>query len=148
MRSLALLAITAYQKYISPFKGFSCSYRVQTGHPGCSALGYRAIRRYGISKGMAVLRRRQYLCGVAHRRHRTVITRLGKQSGLCDIGCDLPCHVPCDVPCDLADVNCGKGISQSVGCCDCCSCDWPDRRKHKKSEEEKYVYLPPKVAKP
>jgi len=59
--------------------------------------------------------------------------------------CDAPCDLPCDGDCNL---DCGKP-SRYASCCDGCSCDWPERKnKHKRSEEEKYVYLPPRVGKP
>jgi len=44
MRKLVLAAITGYQTYLSPYKGFCCAYRVHTGRKSCSALGFRAVR--------------------------------------------------------------------------------------------------------
>lgn len=135
MRKLVLAAITGYQTYLSPYKGFCCAYRVHTGHKSCSALGFRAVRRYGVLTGFALLRRRTYLCGVAHRRHAKPTSRfLHSQQGFCDIGCDLPCDLPgmdgCLSPGDFA------------GCCDSGGCDWPSRSR-KSQEGEKYVYIPP-----
>jgi hypothetical protein len=57
------------------------------------------------------------------------------------LGCDAPGDCGCDLPS-------GRGLSRVfdfVSCCDCGSCDWSDR-KRKKSDEEKYVYIPPKVS--
>ncbi len=133
MRAFILAAITLYQRYISPYKGFCCAYRVHTGRHSCSALGFRAIQRFGVLGGMAILRQRAYLCGVSHRRfsqphkrpHRT-------QRG----DCDLPCDFDFDLP------N-GKSCSSFNGCCDGASCDWPDKKRNKK-EEERYIYIPPK----
>jgi putative component of membrane protein insertase Oxa1/YidC/SpoIIIJ protein YidD len=48
MHRAFLLAIGLYQKYLSPHKGFCCAYRTHTGRAGCSALGFRAVRRYGV----------------------------------------------------------------------------------------------------
>lgn len=67
-RHIVLWAIRGYQRYISPYKGFSCAWRIHTGRCGCSAIGHRAIRRYGVLTGLAVLYQRLYLCGVAYRR--------------------------------------------------------------------------------
>ena len=122
MRFLALLAITAYQRYVSPHKGFTCAYRLYTGHAGCSQLGYRAIRRYGVIGGISVLRERTYLCGVAHRRMAVAKTpRLRLQRGECDLG-------GCDLPCDIFS-NCG-------------SCDFGSG---KEDEKERRVHIPPDV---
>lgn len=140
MRTLALTAITAYQRYLSPHKGFCCAYRVHTGRRSCSGLGFRAVRRYGVLAGLALLRKRMYLCGVAHRRHVPAQRRLARsQAGFCDCICDLP-----DLNCDVFDAKTCSSISDGVSCCDACNCDWPSRnRKGKGKDEENYVYIPP-----
>jgi uncharacterized protein len=143
LRQLAVLAVLFYQRWISPRKGFSCSYRIHTGRSSCSALGLRAIRRYGILQGVLLLRRRTDLCGVAHRRFTTSQTPMWrlKERG----SCDFPCDVPCDGNgCDMPKVNL-KGCTDHVSCCDCC--DWPSRKekKGKDKEREDQVYLPPKA---
>ena len=123
MRTLVLSAIRLYQRHISPWKGFCCAYRVHTGRQSCSTLGLRAVRRYGVLTGLAVLRRRLYLCGVAHRRYGEPPMRPWRaQRGDCD--CDLPCDFDCSfIP-------------------DCGSCDWFGR---KKKEDEPPVHVPPRV---
>jgi len=139
MHPLALYAIRFYQRFISPYKGFSCAYRHHTGHASCSVLGFRAIQRYGVIDGLLVLRKRLYLCGVSYRRYSPPKLRPHrKQRGDCDIGCDLPCDSGCKMPtlksCHMFD---------ALNCADACSCDWPSRdKKDTKNEEE--VYLPPK----
>lgn len=142
MRRVALLAIRAYQRYISPRKGFCCAYRVHTGHASCSNLGYRAIRMHGIAIGLALLQHRTRLCGIAHRRHIPArrIHHSG-QRGVCDVGCDLPCDANCDVP---GSCDCHQ-VSRYLTCCDCSGCDWPSKSNRKSSEREKYVYIPPKA---
>jgi putative component of membrane protein insertase Oxa1/YidC/SpoIIIJ protein YidD len=136
MRSLLLAAIRAYQRYLSPHKGFACAYRVHTGRSNCSALGYRAVRRHGVFAGLGLIRRRTLLCGVAHRRHAPPLAALQPQRGVCDLGCDLPGH--CDWPGGHGLGTLGDGLSW----CDCCSCDWPSRRRTGR-EQERTVYLPP-----
>ena len=139
MRRLVLAAISAYQRYMSPYKGFCCAYRTHTGRQGCSALGFRAVRRYGVITGLAVLHRRMYLCGVAHRRFSPTHKRPHRaQRGDCDLGCDLPCDFNCNIP---SGKSCSS-IADFANCCDCGSCDWPDR-KRKGNEQELYVYIPP-----
>lgn len=141
MRALLLVAIGAYQRYVSPYKGFCCAYRQHTGRSSCSTLGLRAVRRYGAIGGLCLIRRRTQLCGVAHRRHAaSARTPLHSQRGVCDIGCDLPVDGGCDFP----SFSTASKICDLSGCCDCGACDWPARNKHSR-EREDHVYLPPKV---
>lgn len=137
MRTLILAAIRGYQRYVSPHKGFCCAYRKHTGRQSCSALGFRAVRRYGVLQGLKVLRRRMYLCGVAYRRF-SVSPRhpFGYQRGFCDIGCD----VPCDCDCHLPSLD---GCFSCADFCDC-GCDWPSRDR--KNEQDQYVHIPPKAS--
>jgi putative component of membrane protein insertase Oxa1/YidC/SpoIIIJ protein YidD len=92
MRRLALSLIHAYQRWISPHKGFACAHRVHLGGPSCSTVGARLIRRFGLRKGLPVLRLRLQRCGDVHRLHHPRWTRpLAAQRGDCDLPCDLPC---------------------------------------------------------
>jgi len=125
MRAFVLAAISAYQRYLSPRKGFCCAYRAHTGRKSCSTLGFRAVRRYGVVLGLTVLRRRLYLCGVAHRRYAVPCRRpLRSQRGDCDVGCDLPVD--------------------AISCCDAGSCDWPDlHQTRKRNDSERHMHIPP-----
>lgn len=135
MRRLFLIAIRGYQRYLSPHKGFNCAYRVVTGRRSCSELGFRAIRRYGIRAGLAILRQRTHLCGVAHRRQLPFHpSAFHSQRGFCDPGCDLPCEPPTP---DSCMPNC-----HGVSCCDFASCDGPTRRR-KARDEEQYAHILP-----
>ncbi len=90
MRVLILAAITFYQRYLSPYKGFCCAYRQHTRGQSCSQLGFRAIRRYGVISGLGILRQRTQLCGEAYKRHAPLYKRpLRAQRGDCDFPCDL-----------------------------------------------------------
>lgn len=160
LRHALLGAITAYQRFVSPYKGFSCAYRCHTGRSSCSQLGWRAVRRWGVRGGLGVLHQRLFMCGVAYRRYaplpppRAVFRGpWSAQQGLCDIGCDA---APCDGP---GDASCGGGsggrggcgLSHVLNCMDCFPCDFwerrkdrpPSRRKGKGWGDEKYVYIPP-----
>jgi uncharacterized protein len=117
LKYVALGAIRFYQTVLSPYKGFRCAYAASTGCASCSTLGYRAIRRFGVRKGLSVLSWRFEECGTAYRSIKTARPMaLGHQRGDCDCG-----------PCDAFDL-------------DCCSCDlnWNDdgkksRRRKKQS---------------
>ena len=143
MRRIVLLAIRAYQRFVSPYKGFACAYRRHTGRASCSAFGYRAVRRHGVFSGLALIRSRTHLCGVVHRQHSCRSRPPVSQRGDCDPGCDLPCHGGFDLPggCDLPSGNSVARACDVFSCCDCGGCDWP--RGRRKGDEEKYVYIAP-----
>lgn len=151
LRDLALLAIRGYQRFLSPYKGFCCAYRSHTGRCSCSTLGFRAVRRYGTLRGLAVLRRRMYLCGVAHRRYAPMPTRPARppraQRG--DCACDLPCDFGGGGASGAGDCDAGDVLN---GCSNCQGCDWPSsskrkerdyRRYHRDAKNERHVYVPP-----
>jgi putative component of membrane protein insertase Oxa1/YidC/SpoIIIJ protein YidD len=133
-----LVAISAYQRFVSPYKGFGCAYRVHTGCQSCSVLGYRAIRRFGVIDGVALLRQRFGRCTEAYQRHHVFVGSLHRQRGLCDLSCDLP---SCDLPCDIHKP---ASVSDAISCCDCSSCDCGSRRKSRRKEGDgREVYIPP-----
>jgi putative component of membrane protein insertase Oxa1/YidC/SpoIIIJ protein YidD len=116
MQSLALSAIRAYQRYLSPHKGFACAYRVHTNCASCSALGYRAIRRHGLVGGIAVLRMRLYRCGVAARRFASAPQLRSRQAGFCDVMvCDIPSVACADVAVPGLDAACWLGDCSGWG---------------------------------
>lgn len=133
MRAAALGAIRLYQRWLSPYKGFSCAYHAHTGRRSCSQLGYRAIRRFGVAGGWRLLRQRTALCGVAHRRFSPVTRRPpARERGDCDLGCDLD-FLPDKGP-DLWNV---------FDCCDVGSCDWGRNDKKKERRQERHIHIPP-----
>ncbi|HEU4777252.1 MAG TPA: membrane protein insertion efficiency factor YidD [Telluria sp.] len=137
-KALALAAIRFYQKSISPRKGFCCAYAVHTGSASCSTLGYRAISRYGVWRGLAVLDARLEKCGRSHRQHRPA-GPLARQAGFLDCGgCDAP---GCDLPgsCHVGD---GLDVLSACNCGGCGDCDWRSKRR-KKKEREQYVVVSP-----
>ena len=146
MKALALAAIRVYQRCISPYKGFCCAYAATTGHGSCSALGYRAIRRFGLWRGLGVLDNRLEKCGVAYRRYRAAppMSALGSQAGFLDCSCDGPGD--CDGPCDCGPK--GNGARVAGGVLDCavdllpCDCDWKKKRKRDRRERE--IIIPPR----
>ncbi|MGX9733918.1 membrane protein insertion efficiency factor YidD [Janthinobacterium aestuarii] len=122
-KRLALWAIRAYQRYLSPWKGFSCAYRVLTGRDSCSAYGYKVIARHGLRAGLPLLQRRLRACGERHRQHLALHPQVRRgarrqaQAGYCD----------CDVPCDLPSMNCLDKACDTADIFECC--DWPQRKK-------------------
>lgn len=94
MRHALIAAIRAYQRHLSPRKGYGCAYRLVHGGSGCSGVGLRLVRRYGVWQGVWLLRQRLRRCQQAQRQR---TARLHFQSGHCDTGC-----------CECAQI-CGAG---------------------------------------
>ena len=66
MLQLALAGtIGAYQRFVSPFKGFSCAYRVATGRCSCSEFARRLVLRTGALMTVSMLIGRFRRCGEA-----------------------------------------------------------------------------------
>jgi putative component of membrane protein insertase Oxa1/YidC/SpoIIIJ protein YidD len=132
------LCIGAYQKYISPHKGFSCPYRPLYGETSCSEYIKRAILEHGIRKALSLARCRFTECKSAGQ-----ILRATTQQGppgtakhkenddrsscdCLDLGCDACMYVPeawCSHMPDFQLGHCDVGLMDCSHCgpCDC----WP-----------------------
>lgn len=64
-RSGSVLLIGAYQRYLSPRKGYCCAYRSCTGGRSCASYAKRSISRAGLVGGLVLLRRRLKACAMA-----------------------------------------------------------------------------------
>ncbi len=146
IKFLALCLIRFYQRFISPYKGFSCAYRVHTGKASCSQLGYRAIRRHGLIGGVRVLRGRLACCSEAYHEHHQSSQSshaqthrpagsLRAQGGFVDCGgCDV---IPCDFGGSGAKgvSNAARGASECIDPCtvlDCGGCGGERKRSRDK----------------
>lgn len=65
-RSLAITTITGYQRFISPYKGFSCAHRVLYGCESCSQYFKRVILEEGIFTAIANAKGRFQECREAN----------------------------------------------------------------------------------
>lgn len=54
--------IRLYQRYLSPYKGFSCAYRVKKNRCSCSEFARRVATRFGLLKLPDLLQRRFKKC--------------------------------------------------------------------------------------
>ncbi|MBD2430048.1 MULTISPECIES: membrane protein insertion efficiency factor YidD [Fischerella] len=61
-RKISIIAITGYQKYISPHKGFACAHRVLYGGESCSGYIKRVIATEGLQAGLLMSRDRFAAC--------------------------------------------------------------------------------------
>jgi len=123
--ALALATIRFYQRFVSPYKGFSCALRVATGGASCSAYGHAVIARFGLVRGLGLLQRRFELCGHVYRRAHAcppAHPRLKYQLGFCDAPCDLPCdgHGHC--------MSADTVVDAAKCVLDASDCGWPSRR--------------------
>jgi uncharacterized protein len=111
-------AIGAYQRYISPYKGFCCAYRAHTGKRSCSAYGRAVVQKLGLLALIAALPAQFERCKLAYQnllascknmKSQANDRRKKKDADACD-AVDLSCDVgdavsnmPCDaVPCDCS----------------------------------------------
>ncbi|MDQ1834004.1 membrane protein insertion efficiency factor YidD [Massilia scottii] len=140
MKTLALTAIGFYQRHLSPYKGFRCAYCAYTGNASCSALGARAIRRYGVWDGLGVLQGRLQKCGIAYRRYRPSVPSAPRllarpnQAGECDL--------PCDCSCGL--FSSGNACDMASYCVDAKDCWDAVRGRREPRQEEELIYIPPR----
>jgi putative component of membrane protein insertase Oxa1/YidC/SpoIIIJ protein YidD len=58
----AVGAIGAYQRYISPHKGFRCAHRACTGGPSCSAYAKHALLELGFLNALPRIRQQLVQC--------------------------------------------------------------------------------------
>src|SRR5688500_18321104 len=123
--SLAAWAIEAYQRFISPYKGFGCAHRAVHGRDSCSQFAKRVALKRGILALFPLLRRRFTECGVAaqvldhesREKHRTAPrireeSRSSSSSSSCGSqigdavgeGCvEAACQCGPDIACNLLD---------------------------------------------
>jgi uncharacterized protein len=119
--NMADSAIGAYQRYISPYKGFCCAYRAHTGKRSCSAYGRAVVQKLGLWALLAALPKQFDRCRTAYQglaagmatrtlaRAQAHDARKKNDSKACDavdLSCDvvdLASNMPCDaVPCDCS----------------------------------------------
>lgn len=156
MKYFAIGIINLYQKYISPYKGFSCAYSLGTGGLSCSAYGKLVISKYGVNKGYSLLKRRFSDCKFCSEKltQNKIEKRKKanlKQAGFGDCGgCDLP---SCDVSCQSCDFHLNR-VTDSFDSCNFFSevsdvaeiaddLELPERKK--KQEENRKVILEKKI---
>ena len=131
LRSLALFAIRLYQRYLSPRKGFSCAYRLVYGGCGCSGVGYRLIRRYGVFSGCRLLRLRLAHCRFAYTHYCAPAQPSARAANRATQpvnrvnGMAYYQRGDC-VPCDAGCLDVGGCDSCDLGAPDACHCDAPD----------------------
>lgn len=136
-RHLTAGLITGYQRYLSPYKGFSCAHRVLHKGESCSQYVKQVILERGLSDAWPLIQTRFQDCRTAHnilkaRRHRLQAIAMRLQSSDDDIP-DSP--EPIDPlrrdrksnqsdSCNGLDCGC-EGLDGLADCADCAG-DWPN----------------------
>ena len=119
-RELAAAAITAYQRHLSPRKGFCCAWRHRTGGLSCSEYARRMALRRGLPALWTAMPRQFSRCRMAHQAALAAAgrglappeKREEKSSRRWEF-CDLPCELldmtqhcdglsACDLPWDCS----------------------------------------------
>lgn len=67
MRGMAVSGIEGYQRYVSPYKGFSCAHRVHAGGASCSQFAKQVFARFGMTLGFVLMVRRFRKCAASAR---------------------------------------------------------------------------------
>jgi len=78
---LVCLGIRIYRRFVSPYKGFSCAYRIQYGGLSCSQIILKIVKSKGMAEGMPLIRERFHQCHLASKRL--------KNSHRADLDCGL-----------------------------------------------------------
>ncbi|WP_335059842.1 membrane protein insertion efficiency factor YidD [Nostoc sp.] len=87
-KTMAIDSITAYQKYISPSKGFSCSHRLLHGGDSCSSYVKRMLNEHKLHEAVQSSIKRFQDCAAASKTLTSIKTRA-------DFGCIvIPCCLP------------------------------------------------------
>jgi putative component of membrane protein insertase Oxa1/YidC/SpoIIIJ protein YidD len=124
MKSLAIMAINLYQKYISPYKGFRCAYGVYHQNGTCSTIIKSHIEKHGLIKAYPMIRGQFDACKVAYSALQT-ITHEEEEASNCwgktkKHSEDAVDGAQC--ACDGYDLY-SSGACGDGGCGNSCSCD-------------------------
>ncbi len=123
---LAVLAILAYQRYLSPLKGFRCAHRARHGGESCSEFARRTFAADGVLAGLLALGPRFRACAQASRALRA--ERLLRRVGDAELDASPGKAQAAPGPCSLAPTR--DDVAHCAGEC-CCDlglytfCGWP-----------------------
>jgi putative component of membrane protein insertase Oxa1/YidC/SpoIIIJ protein YidD len=98
MRSAIALAISGYQRFVSPYKGYVCAHNSLWGKGSCSEYGKRVVLRHGTLLFVPLLQRRFAACHAAarvlaeqHDKSRQEVDRCSKQYLGTDVCVNFAC---------------------------------------------------------
>lgn len=114
----AVLAISGYQQYISPHKGFCCAHRVATGDLSCSEYVKRQIQSKGLFRSLKAMFFRFAEC------KKSAIYLNGRkqeEKKKADAACLVAESLAC-LPTSIGEASCGSVAGIGAGGCDGCAC--------------------------
>ncbi len=79
--------IRAYQRYLSPIKGYQCAYSHLHGGPSCSAVGLEAFATNNFGNSVLILQSRFKDCQESARELRAISPMRAVGVGCCGTGC-------------------------------------------------------------
>ena len=100
---IALAAIVAYQRHLSPRKGFCCAHRAQHGGLSCSEYARQTRIAYGWWQTLPLLRQRLRACQAAARALLADQDDRDSRKKRRDCACELPNACPTDLIPDSCD---------------------------------------------
>ncbi len=100
---IALAAIVAYQRHLSPRKGFCCAHRAQHGGLSCSEYARQTLIAYGWWQTLPLLRQRLRACQAAARALLADQDDRDSRKKRRDCACELPNACPTDLIPDSCD---------------------------------------------
>jgi len=110
MRTLPILLIRFYQRFISPYKGFRCAHAALHKGDSCSGAVVSIIEEEGMVRGFGKIKARFRDCNLAYMQlleEQGETGRKRKWYDNCDCGCDVFSCIPhkscdLDLPCDCS----------------------------------------------
>ncbi len=121
----AVLAISGYQKFVSPYKGFSCAHRAVNGGHSCSEHIKQLIIERGLLASIEAIRQRFNDCKSAalylQEKRKRQPGKGSASSSSSDKACAAADAIAC-APSSCTDVGAGSVGSLSAGGCDACAC--------------------------
>jgi len=123
LKYFVIAVIVFYQKYLSPYKGYSCAHAAYYRGDSCSTAISKIIRRQGLIAGWPAIKQQFTRCSHAYERYieddrKKKKPKRSKKQGRCERYCDgLPCEIinclpvksckgfdsdACDLPCDCS----------------------------------------------
>jgi putative component of membrane protein insertase Oxa1/YidC/SpoIIIJ protein YidD len=65
LAGISLIALDLYRRFVSPYKGYACAYRLRFGGESCSGFARRILATEGWSAGQRAVRNRLRECHMA-----------------------------------------------------------------------------------
>ncbi|MEO0967549.1 MAG: membrane protein insertion efficiency factor YidD [Cyanobacteria bacterium J06639_18] len=95
-RSVAVVLISIYQRYISPRKGYSCAHRIVYGGMSCSEYVKNTLTDKSMFESILLAQQRFKACKIAHKSYKSGVVgpdACDPEIGLACCGAIVGCHL-------------------------------------------------------